>query len=297
MKKQLIDFVRSQEPITEAVTKFGGVPVRVAAPQWPLSRESGEPMHFIAQIAIEPELFGGEPGRMAYLFMSGDEDGDGTWEPDGGENALIIQPGDAALAVQTAPLREGPSIFEMVFPVPHHLGVQSPCEFATRLSETVEDGGRSGEEHSFDNQIGGAPVWMQGDETPGEGWRRAKAGACFCSLIRRACLSGSTSATQAWATPSYRPMARAACSSGSAGEVHVSTQSKTPLKLERGPTYYTLFQDALRAITVAEAGDVGAFIQTLEDRIRSGRIMGTPPGPELPPEVQPPLELDEEAAI
>ena len=70
--------------------------------------------------------------------------------------------------------------------------------------------------------------------------------------------------------------------------------STNRFKLERAQTHYTLFQDALRAITVAEAGDVGAFIQTLEDRIKSGKIMGTPPTPELPPEVQPPLDLDEE---
>lgn len=171
MKKQLIDFVRAEEPITEAVTKFGGAPVWIAAPQWPLSRETGEPMHFIGQISIDPQLFGGEPGRMAYLFMTDDEDVDSTWDSAGGENALIIQPSPDDLHVETAPLREGSSLFETLPDDVSGLLTESPCEFSVRLSEPLEDQGPSSKEHSFDNQIGGAPVWMQGDETPGEGYR------------------------------------------------------------------------------------------------------------------------------
>jgi len=65
-------------------------------------------------------------------------------------------------------------------------------------------------------------------------------------------------------------------------------------KLEAAKTYYTSFQDALRAITIADAGDVGVFIQSLEERIKRGKIMGTPPASELPPDVEPPLGLMEE---
>lgn len=171
MKKQLVDFVRAEAPILEPVTKFGGAPVWVAAPQWPLSRQTGRPMHFIAQIAIDPELFGGAPGRVAYLFMTDDEDVDSGYDPAGGENALIIQPSDALLAVEAAALLEGPSLFEMVFANRHGLGVQSPCEFAVRLAEPQDDADRDWEEGDFENKIGGASIWMQFDETPGEGWR------------------------------------------------------------------------------------------------------------------------------
>ena len=64
--------------------------------------------------------------------------------------------------------------------------------------------------------------------------------------------------------------------------------------LESAKTYYTSFQDALSAITIADAGDVNTFIQTLAERVKRGKIMGTPPASELPPEVEPPLELVEE---
>lgn len=65
-------------------------------------------------------------------------------------------------------------------------------------------------------------------------------------------------------------------------------------KLKAARTYYTSFQDALSAITVADAGDVSSFVKTLEDRVKRGKIMGTPPASELPPDVEPPLGVIEE---
>jgi len=65
-------------------------------------------------------------------------------------------------------------------------------------------------------------------------------------------------------------------------------------KLESARAYYTSFQDALSAITIADAGDVNIFIETLEERIKRGKFMGTPPASELPPDVEPPLGLIEE---
>jgi hypothetical protein len=66
-------------------------------------------------------------------------------------------------------------------------------------------------------------------------------------------------------------------------------------KLESARAYYTSFQDALSAITIADAGDVDTFIKTLAERIKRGKIMGTPPASELPPNVEPPLGLVEES--
>ncbi|MDQ3256943.1 MAG: hypothetical protein M3R15_24140 [Acidobacteriota bacterium] len=65
-------------------------------------------------------------------------------------------------------------------------------------------------------------------------------------------------------------------------------------KLEAAKTYYTSVQDALSAITIADAGDVSVFVKTLEERIKRGKIIGTPPASELPPDVEPPLGLIEE---
>lgn len=107
VSKRTISFHETREPIAALVTKFGGQPVWLGEPQWPLSRATGHPMRFICQIALDPDLFGAIPGRMAYVFMTDEERHvKGTWEPEGGENAVIIQPGTPA--VPTAPLATGP---------------------------------------------------------------------------------------------------------------------------------------------------------------------------------------------
>ena len=177
--------VTAAAPIAAAVTKFGGQPHWVAAPQWPLSRLTEKPMQFIAQIRLDPPLFAGVGGRMAYLFMSGDDEYvDSTWEPDGGENALVIQPG--LYDGPSAPLRAGPSLYRLVeqpgqshyerepveFGIESHL-VQEPdyqprderAEWTAQATEAYVRG-LSG------NKIGGAPLFLQGDEfPPGATWR------------------------------------------------------------------------------------------------------------------------------
>ncbi len=139
------------EPVRERsgrpVTKLGGQPVWLQAPQWPLSASLQEPMTFIGQFRLE----GDDAGRMAYVFMTdGDEHVDGTWEPEGGENAVIIQPdGKVPPFVAVRGLDDGPSQ-----PVEDHLPVDEPDD---------ED-----EPWEF---LGDEPVWLQFDETPGPGWR------------------------------------------------------------------------------------------------------------------------------
>jgi uncharacterized protein YwqG len=90
-KKATIEFVEAASPITKPVTKFGGQPVWLEEPQWPIGRETGNPMRFICQIALDENVFPSATGRMAYLFMTDEEDGefvDGTYEPEGGEMRL-----------------------------------------------------------------------------------------------------------------------------------------------------------------------------------------------------------------
>ena len=58
-------------------------------------------------------------------------------------------------------------------------------------------------------------------------------------------------------------------------------------KLETARTYHTDFEDTLKVITVAEPGDIGKFVNTLETRIKKGEFRGTPPETELEPEVEP----------
>ena len=173
--KQTIHFIEVAEPIREPITKFGGQPVWIDAPQWPLSRETGNPMRFIAQIKLDDVPNLSTPARMAYLFMTEEEDGefvDGTYEPDDGENAIILQPGQTS--TPTIADAEGPTLFRMD-------GTRrEPCEFAVELNE-ADDVEFVAEELEVDlaeietendtlgfneNKLGGTPIFLQGDFFP-----------------------------------------------------------------------------------------------------------------------------------
>jgi len=79
-----------QQGIQGEVSKFGGQPNWIADPAWPISRSLNKPMRFIAQFRLPAELTDGKQ-RMAYVFMTEEEEYvDGTYEPDGGENAVCI---------------------------------------------------------------------------------------------------------------------------------------------------------------------------------------------------------------
>jgi hypothetical protein len=66
-----IEFIEADAPITDPVTKFGVQPVWLERPEWPLSKELGRQMQFVCQIALDPDIFGVSPGKMAYLFITG----------------------------------------------------------------------------------------------------------------------------------------------------------------------------------------------------------------------------------
>ncbi|HWE18670.1 MAG TPA: YwqG family protein [Hyphomicrobiaceae bacterium] len=165
-----IEFEAASNPISGHVTKFGGQPTWVTGPQWPLSETTGNPMRFICQIALEQDIFPGASGKMAYVFMTDeDEYVDGTWEPDGGENAVIVQPGRCE--VRVAALASGPSLYEMVAVPGEELLQPSPREFAVELTRSEEPAAGSMKELNG-NKIGGLPCFLQGDETPDGGeWR------------------------------------------------------------------------------------------------------------------------------
>lgn len=185
MKRQSLEFVEAKKPVRDLITKFGGQPVWLTEPQWPLSATTGKPMRFICQIALSAELFGATEARMAYIFMTDDEDYvDGTWEPDGGENAVILQPGATSLRVES--LAEGPTLYRMVKKFLKESLAPEPCEFAVRAATSqdppyVSESERAKWEQEKWNQyasaldgnkIGGNPIFMQSDEFPGPGsWR------------------------------------------------------------------------------------------------------------------------------
>jgi hypothetical protein len=132
-KKLSLSYHEARSPMTAPITKFGGRPVWLEEPRWPVSRLYGGPMQFICQIALDPVLFGDLPTQMAYLFLTDWKYAGvfpNTMEPEADENAVILQPGGAWTG-PSLPLHEGPSLYRRA----HCNGrwEQTPCELAVEL--------------------------------------------------------------------------------------------------------------------------------------------------------------------
>jgi len=170
---KVLKFTESITPITEPITKFGGQPVWISDPQWPLSRTTNEPMRFICQIALRPELqLGGQ--QMAYVFMTdGEEHVDGTWDPEDGENAVILQPSTFDPICEIKNQAAGPTIeqrktgpltrtfMDRVFKREHTW--QEGVELAAHVIDILDD------EDTIGSKLEGDPFWLQNDETPQDG--------------------------------------------------------------------------------------------------------------------------------
>lgn len=176
-----IQFHLSDSPINQRVTKFGGQPVWLEKPQWPLSRETGNLMRFICQVDLDPTLFPNASGKMAYIFMTNEDSYvDGTWEPNGGENAVIIQPSDVPPLVPISAVTLGPSLYEMVEVQGKDRLVAVEREYAVELTTAEEPHYQSEQirsswsDEQFEtyalaldgNKIGGAPIFLQAEEFP-----------------------------------------------------------------------------------------------------------------------------------
>ena len=182
-KRGTLTFVDSKRPISSPATKFGGQPTWLSDPQWPLSRSTGEPMRFIGQIAIPAELFPHAVGKLAYVFMTESDDYvDGTWEPAGGENAVIIQPVDGVEApiVEVASSPTGPTLQRHVkrlftkklhpMAVEIEIGISWEDE-PDFLSDNDRSSRSDAENEAYwdaiqGTKLGGAPAFVQYDEYP-----------------------------------------------------------------------------------------------------------------------------------
>ena len=164
-KKYKIELKQSENKINEPVTKFGGQPTWLEDPQWPLSKELNSQMRFIGQVALSDELFPGAENKMAYLFMTEDDEqyADGTWEPDSGENAVIIQPG-GTLSIKTVNKSTGPGREE--YSVTLIPGEDQDFMPESEVFKLSDDEAEKHHELLHGNKIGGTPGFMQGDEIP-----------------------------------------------------------------------------------------------------------------------------------
>jgi len=176
-KAKYLTFHEVTEPITEPVTKFGGNPVWLTEPQWPVDAVTGEPMLFVGQVEVDPSLFGEPTGRLAYLFVpSSDPVTASVGELD--ENVMIIQPGGVCDQA-TLPLVEGPSVCRVETVKRSWLRSQRvaiPSEYAvetTLREEPPIDWEKKKPLWGLDfdwpqSKIGGQPTWIQGEQWPYE---------------------------------------------------------------------------------------------------------------------------------
>jgi hypothetical protein len=157
-----------QVPIAEPVTKFGGQPVWLASPTWPLT-DVGTPITFVAQFRL--------PWRdeaLAYLFL--DLAGFGMSED--GSAASFVQPEspptvpyEARTTGPTYPRERSsdPSWFRV--DVSREL-IESVPDLTPGFDPEDWDAEPLGRDDDRDrNKLGGTPRWLQGDEHPGDGHR------------------------------------------------------------------------------------------------------------------------------
>lgn len=175
-KRASIDFVSCANPNGDGL-RFGGEPYGLPKSLWPISKSLGEPMQFICQIPFGPELFQGTSESVAFLFLS-TGDGDQTWLPDGGENAVIILP--LAKLTKTLTVGDAPRLYRMVKKWLRKDLVPESCSFTatltfshdpafmpeSTLSRLPDCEAKAHRQTLAGNKLGGAPGFLQGDELP-----------------------------------------------------------------------------------------------------------------------------------
>lgn len=158
--------------VTEPVTKFGGQPVWLDEPQWPVGATNGQPMTFVGQVALGEPWFPERDG-LAYLFVSEFTGQEETWDAYVGDNAVIIQPAGTPL-VPVRDLATGPTVMtgtpsgerEIVYRAeieavaePAYLRAEERAFLSREESEAYGTA-------IYPDKIAGAPDFFQGPEFP-----------------------------------------------------------------------------------------------------------------------------------
>lgn len=118
MKAYKIDRFVSQNDECSFITKFGGQPDWLLAPQWPVSPAwDNRPLKFIGQIRLNDFISGLDNLEMAYIFLTQPENAeDDFYDPDiifpeEGENAIILQPsGKIPEYIHVQGCQKGPTV-------------------------------------------------------------------------------------------------------------------------------------------------------------------------------------------
>lgn len=176
-KRASIEFTPCSEA-EHASLRFGGEPYGLPASLWPASRSTNEPMQFICQIPIDSGLFPDVGEATAYLFMTASENGQETWAPDAGENAVVIVP--RGELIQSLTVGDAPRLCSMVKKWWKKTLVPETCTFSGKLTITEdptfipestlikmpEEQAKAYRESLRGNKLGGTPGFLQGDELP-----------------------------------------------------------------------------------------------------------------------------------
>ncbi len=159
-------------PVREPITKFGGQPVWLDAPTWPIAADGG-PMTFMAQFAV-PGVDG-----LAYLFIDPSEADQLDFGDPGYAGCLFIQPGpppDAHLIQETGPSypSQGETLDGFVPRSSWRLVESVPTlEEGLDVPDWQAIGAEAAEDRDDDrdwNKIGGTPRYLQTGPPPGK-WR------------------------------------------------------------------------------------------------------------------------------
>ncbi|MDJ0662333.1 MAG: DUF1963 domain-containing protein [Crocosphaera sp.] len=176
--KTQFQIAESPTEISEPITKFGGQPVWIAEPRWPLDPETDEQMLFLGQIALNEELFPNSEGTIVYLFF-GEES-----EPIYNEAfAVVIQTSEtihiSGEEIAFVTEATGPTIYELdeegeaVYKEYRVILESQENEDSIPLEEryTMNDldydtGFQFARPELAGNKIGGQPLYIEGLDTP-----------------------------------------------------------------------------------------------------------------------------------
>ena len=147
---------------SQLATRIGGIPDAPADFDWPTCATCSGPMQFLAQLGLaETDIEHlSDRQQLLLLFQCQNEPGMcDEWDPDGGGNAaLLISQGSGESP--TPP--DGPTT------LPSVSRIDAIIYDATIQTETPDDNYCSAfdTDTSVLGKTGGAPLWIQGDETP-----------------------------------------------------------------------------------------------------------------------------------
>jgi hypothetical protein len=143
--------------------KFFGLPDWRENPSWPVGGD-GQLLMFYGQLPIDET-------RTAYLFTAGPDEA----QPLGSGSAIVIQPGGEC-HLPVVDRNDGPRNFTSVHdlsrfrPRTRRLPHQERYVIWANGADPLEYPLEATLGHERWDKVGGTPVWLQGDDTPGPEW-------------------------------------------------------------------------------------------------------------------------------